>query len=387
MALKTWHRAALVASGMALATVVILPSRPLPEPGDRLYGLFRADFGWYGRALYEFTLSSTLSALQDRHRAAVMADSLLALIRGPRAVRSADGALTVLYERPLTADSARVWLGMLERELALAPRGTGSGMPIVVALRSVPPRRGDWVAMRFLSPRRERPACFAVARLVAAQAADNTFRPSELIERDHRTGVARTAVLDWCLMYGRFGAPGASVERWAGRRVEVRRWWSPGDNLSQTLEAERRGHKRDELPPGVLPQDLEAYWADPLNSACVRGSRVPCLKSVGLMADPTLRPESFWISRVRRSLLAALMMKDAEKFEKFWRSNERADVALEQAYGRPASDVIAEWKQSVVSVPATGPRATAAAFVSSLGWAAGAMALGLVLAKRRQVSS
>ena len=406
MALKTWHHAGLLASAMTLAAIVMLPPRPLPESGDFLYGMFRSDIGyWEGPARYEYQFSRTLSDLQNRHRAAVMADSLIALTRGPRAVRSADGALTVLYERPLSADSARVWLGMFERELALVPRGTGSGIPIVVALRSAPPvsrivhasggqavahdgaaRPVPWVAMRFLSPRREHPTCFAALRLVPARAREN-FNPSELIQRDHRTGVARTAALDWCLLYARFGMPGGRVALWAGHQVEVRRWWAPGDNLSWALETGRRGRTPDDMVPTASPRELEAYWADPLNSACVRGSRVPCLKSVGLIADPTLRGDGFWISRVRRSLLAALMLKDASRFEKFWRSNQSADVALEQAYGRPASDVIAEWKRSVFVVPATGPRATAAAFFSSLGWAAGAMAIGLVLAKRRQVSS
>ncbi len=405
MALKKWHRAGLVAGGMVLAVVVMLPSRPLPEPGDSLYGLFRSDIGPWGWARYDYTLSRTLDDLRNRHRAAVMADSLLALTRGPRAVRSANSALTVLYERPLSAESARVWLGMFERELALAPRGSGLGIPIVVALRSAPAtsRRADapdeqvlahdgaarpfpWVAMRFLSPRGERPTCFAALRLVPARA-NESFSPSELIERDHRTGIARTAALDWCLIYARFGVPGARVDRWTGHRVELRRWWAPGDNLSWALESARHGRTTTDMIPTASPQELEAYWADPLNSACVRGSRVPCLKSVGLITDPTLRSESFWMGRVRRSLLAALMLKDPVRFEKFWRSNERADVALEQAYGRPASDLIAEWKRSVFSVPATGPRAAAGAFLSSLGWAAGVMAIGLVLAMRRQVSS
>jgi hypothetical protein len=273
-------------------------------------------------------------------------------------------------------------------------------MPVVVALRSVKPdsrapsstrslrvaSAGSWVAMRFVSPRPDRPACFVAVRLVALRA-EESYGPSELIERDPRTRLARTAVIDWCLMYARFGVPGARVERWAGQRVEVRRWWAPGDNLSLALEAGRTGRTRDQLMPTLEARELTQYWADPLNSACVRGSRVPCLKSVGLVADRTLRSEYYWIAKVRRSLLAALMLKDAGRFERFWRSSERADVALEQAYGKPASDVVAEWKRSVFENPVTGPRASAAGLLSSLGWAAGIMALGLFLAGRRQVSS
>lgn len=402
MALKSWHRAALTAAGMALAVAVVLPSRPYPEPGEPLLGaLYPVEYWWWGTR-YHNTLDNTVSDLRNRHRAAVMADSLFALTNGPRAVKSADGALTVLYEQPLSADSARVWLGMLERELALAPRGTGAGMPVVVALKSGPPRlnpRGaageavardgaareeSWVAMRFVSPRAERPACFVALRLVPLSPGD-AVRPGELVERDMRTGVSRTAALSWCLVYARFGAPGARVERWASRRVEVRRWWAPGDNLSSALEVGRQGRMRDELMPDFSPLDVSRYWADPLNSSCVRGSSVLCLKSVGLVADPTLRSESYWIANVRRSLIAALILKDPVRFEKFWRSEEPAVTALEKAYGRPAADVVGEWKRTSFKPPPLGPRTPA--LVSSLGWAVLAIGLSLLTAHRRQVSS
>ncbi|MFI5208302.1 MAG: hypothetical protein ACHQX4_09815 [Gemmatimonadales bacterium] len=401
MALKTWHRAALTAGGMALALAVILPSRPYPEPGEALSALYPVEYWWW-RTQYRNTLDNTLFDLRNRHRAAVMADSLFALTNGPRAVKSADGALTVLYEQPLGADSARVWLAMLERELALAPRGTGAGVPVVVALKSAPSKRNPrgaegeavgrdgaaredpWVAMRFVSPRAERPTCFVALRLVDLKPGQNA-NPGELIERDSRTGAARTAVLDRCLIYARFGVPGAQVERWAGRRVDVRRWWSQGDNLSWALEAGRQSRARDEMISNLSPRELSDYWADPLNSSCVRGSSVLCLKSVGLIADPTLRGESYWMGNVRRSLIAELILKDPARFERFWRSAEPPTVALEKAYGRPAGEIVGEWKRSAFSVPALGPRTPA--LLSSLGWAVLAIGLSLLTAHRRQVSS
>ncbi len=401
MALKSWHRAALTAAGMALALAVILPPRPYPEPGEPLLGaLYPVEYWWWGRD-YRNTLDVTVSDLQNRHRAAVMADSLFALTSGPRAVKSADGALTVLYEPPLSADSARVWLGMLERELALVPRGSGAGMPVVVALKSAPPKRNPrgaegeavardgaarmdpWIAMRFVSPRAERPGCFVALRLGLSPG--DIVRLGEIVGRDARTGVSRTAVLDWCLIYARFGVPGARVERWAGSRVDVRRWWTSGENLSWALEAARKGRQRDEQMSTLSPRELSDYWADPLNSSCVRGSSVLCLKSVGLTADPTLRGYSYWIAKVRRSLLAALMLKDPARFEKFWRSAEPAAVALEKAYGRPAGEVVGEWKRTIFKPPALGPRTPA--LLSSLGWAVLAIGLSLLTAHRRQVSS
>ena len=400
MALRRWHRAGVVAAAMALVAVVVLPPRPMPEPSDKLWALFRNDL-WYGydRASHEYTLSGTLARLRARHLVAVMAESLLALSAGPRAVRSADGALTVIYESPLTADSARVWLRLLQRELDLAPAGSGRGLPVIVALASRPRRPGlpgkqvyfggqistmnpqaDWWSLRFVLPSASRPACFVAYRLNRDMQGN---RPDNPLRRDRSSGAARTTLLDWCLLYARFGVPGARVERWLSPRLEIARWWASDDLYPSALETARHGVSSD---LSEVPRDyLATVTSDPLARGCARGASVLCLKSVGLLRDPSAFS---WLSRrARPALVATLMMRDPRRFERFWRSDEAPEVAIERAYGQPAGDLIAEWRRATLQRAVVGDHAPLLAILSSAGWAALATGLALMLANRRQVSS
>jgi hypothetical protein len=390
MALKPWHTIGLTAAGMALAAVVILPPRPLPllsESGGRLRLLFEGQvYNYQSGANYKWSLSSATRQFANRVFAARKADSLLTLAAGSRALHGADGALTVVYEPELTADSARFWLRMLERELALAPHAPGGGVPLIVELRAVDSARkphswSDYVMMRFVSPRAERPACFVSLRLVRGM---HGYDVTRIVERDRRTGAARTAVLDWCLAYARFGTPGSQVSKWAGHRVQLTYSYNSGSTFTWALDAERQGRLADHEDTWMG----EAYesWGDPTYAGCVRGSRPLCLASVGLVSDaPEL--DGSWTGLARPRLLASLMLKDPERFGRFWRSPEPPTVALETAFGRPAADLVADWERSVFTLRATGPRVLPRALLSSLGWAALAIGLGLFAAGRRQVDS
>jgi hypothetical protein len=379
MALKPWHRAGLTAAGMALAMAVALPPRPLPEPGEVGSILFPAEWPMRPAAQHAYTLSGTLANLRVYMRAARMADSLFSLAAGPRALHSADRALTVIYTPPVSAESARVWLGMMERELALVPRGVGGGMPLIVRLRAARQTKlpmswsaRDWRSMRFVSPRPERPACFV--DLPLEDRGTRTAERSGMIHRDERTGVARTRVLNSCLLYARFGAPGPQVERWAGRRAE-RQYWPSGPQFEWLLDMQRRGR---------LHEELAYFWGPGRLAGACSADAGPCLRMVGLIRDPAAGWEDYFALR-RNSLLAGLILEDPARFERFWRSPEPPAIALERAYGRPAGQIVADWQRAIATPEAGGPRVPADALLSSLGWAILAIGLGLLVAWRQQV--
>jgi hypothetical protein len=378
MALKQWHRVGLTAAGMALATAIALPPRPLPEQGEFHFLVYYYDAAWPARR-FEYTLSGTLEALRLRVRAARMADSLLAAATGPRVLHSADGGITVLYSSAISTDSARVWVSLLERELALVPRGAGGGIPLIVRLRVGGSERElfgggryqDWRLLRFTSPRPDRPACLVDVRLM--DAGTRLAERAGLIERSERTSARRARVLDWCMLYARFGMPGTRVARWAGRRVEPQYYWHYGPDFGWLVDMQRRGRTHEELA---------AFWSERLAGACSPHAG-PCLRIVGLIDDQSNRWERYTVRR--NSLLAGLMLRDPARFERFWRSPAPPAVALEQAYGLPAGEIVANYQREVARPEPSGPRLPPGVLLSSLGWAAVAIGLGLLVAWRQQV--
>lgn len=374
MALKSSHRVALTTACLALAAIIALPSRPYPEEGEGWWPA--VDVGYVTH--YDQLLSRTLGRLRWRVRAARMADSLLPLIAGPRALHSADSPLTVLYEQGLSPDSARTWLRMLEAELSLVPRGRLPGMPLVVALRSSPEVPGDtmrhgfglWRAVRFVSPRPDRPACI-VAMNIRPDTRNNVYDIEHAIRRDPRTKTRRTNLLNQCAIYARFGSPGVHVRNWVGGGVDVQYWWG-NSNMADQLEAERRPAR----------QALRTATWDPAIAACVRNGGASCLRIAGLARAVYHMP--YWFEEY---LLASLLIRDPAGFEAFWRSADVVGTALEHAYGQPAAEVIAVTLRRAVRLEPSGPRTPSGALLSSLGWAAIAMGLGIVMAGRQQVKS
>lgn len=381
MALRPWHLAGLTAAGMALAVVVVLPPRPLPTPGEIGSSLYPSDLPWVTGAHYGATVRRTVSDLKVYARTARLADTLFAAATHPQALRSADRSLTLIYAAPLSADTARVWLGLLEKELALAPHGPGRGMSLIVRLRVAPRIKStrpvrwspdSWRSIRFVSPQHDRPACFVDAELPGP--ATRTGERAALIQRNERTDERRTRLLDWCMLYARFGAPGANMGKWAGRRAQVLYYWRYGPDLGWNLEVLRGGRAHDEMA---------AWWSDKLAGACSR-SGGPCLRMVGLAKDPGAPWENYFTLQ-KASLLAALMLQDSARFERFWRSPMMPAAALEQAYGRPAGVIVAEFQRSIVRPEPGGPRIPAGALLSSLGWAVMAIGLGVLVGRRQQV--
>ncbi|MFI5279089.1 MAG: hypothetical protein ACHQU1_01230 [Gemmatimonadales bacterium] len=400
MALKRWHQAGIVVAALALAAAVILPPRPMPEAGDKgLSASLMFSLGYYpyqGLHRHADLLAGTASSLRARRTAIQLADSLLAAARGPRAVRNADGSAVVVFEPNLSADSARVWLRMLERELALGPDRHPAAMPVILALRSTPEElhvRAPgvqplpvWSITRAISWRPERPAVLIMIRI--ADYGPYVADARGFLQLDTVAGTACTSVLDWGQAFAHFGLPGRGLEKWTGERLQRLYWGYRGSaDLSWALTLERRHATHEYLSNLARREEWQNPSADPLAQACVKSGGLQCLKSVGLVIDPSMRYEGYPISLSRRLLLARLMLKDPARFERLWRSDEAPRITLTRVYGQPAEAIVSEWRRSIENMPRGGPRTPGLALLSSLGWAALAVGLGLLMAGRRQVGS
>ena len=313
-----------------------------------------------------------------------LADSLVRAARGGSALRSGDGLVTVVYERPLTRDSARVWLGAAAAELALYPKPATPGVPVVVALLSNPARNRQ-VEERYLSfptlvLRGAAPRAGACVIVVNLFSRGRGYWWYGLLARD-ASGRPRGQFLDTCALYGRFGTPGAAVASWVDRGDNW--YWGGLDQLvTRVLEA-GKPVPRDTMP---LSMEYAGFWSGSVpwrQIGCLRGAARLCAQAAGL--EP--RPEGFVIGTYffsQGKFLAHLLVNGMPaQFATFWRSSLPVGQALQMAYGEPAGNLAmsAYRHWSAVSVP-SGPRAGPRLMLAGMFWAAAALALALVAGRR-----
>jgi len=368
-----------------LLLVALLPPR-VPEEDRGPFPFVRTSspvfWGGNAPASYRRDVQTALRVQQASVQHAALADSILAASRGPRALHATDGAVTLVYETPLGADSARFWLDAVTRELELYPRAGAAGMPLVVALLSDPAReRGDvawyWTVRELLDRAGSGHACIVTVNFYARA---EWVRAATYVAHD-ASGRPVTRWLGACALYARFGAPGAAVERWAVGDARLWYQWYP---LTTTLLEARRTVRRREVRNGLGSYD--APWWTPawLAGSCLRGAPSPCLRAMGLetgdrdwYADATLSPAR---------LLAFLLAAGApERFAAFWHSAAPAASALATAYGAPAGTLVQDALRHWYEVPSPGgPRTDARTVLVGLAWALLAVWLGLVAGRRRQ---
>ena len=378
MALKRWIRiAGPVVAALAVA-IAILPPR-VPSPGAVWVGLFfwgAAAHPQSGRSEFASDVRSARQIQAWRLRRALLADSIRKAARGPRAVKSKDGLVTVVYEKPLTADSARFWLEAAARELALSPRPKNAGLPLVVALLSDPardrPRRGvgsPWGIQELVEQTASAGACVVTVGLIR-----RLGRGGQVVGRDAE-GHPVSRILGACALYARFGPPGPGTSRWAASSVGNWAWVDPV--TPQLVEARHRVRKLD-------LQRVEGYSAPWygvvrwLEVGCLEGSDVLCLRTAGL--DPESYgqdPTPFYYRPLAAGRLLAYLVAtgNVDQFAAFWRSGQRPAEALASAYGRPAGSVVKAALEHWYAPPAPP-----APWGSARGLAAGLVWLGLALA-------
>jgi hypothetical protein len=399
MALKKKTLWAAAPIGVALGLVLaLLPPRPLPEKETALtwalgYQIWSGYFERGSQAGRD--VQAAVRHLKDEVFLAERADSLEALARrGGSLVRSADGRITVLFERPLTADSARGVLADAERELALYPAAGGPGMPVIVAvhtdtakLRNNDVRSLGWRRRQYLHQSASGPVCLSEI--------------NRLLGRQSNSGRRTAWPLDRCAVYARYGARhGGAARPLALLGAGTNRYWSGNPVAERLVRAHQQG------PPKPAPWEWRPTWSPPVpsaeprgyptppvyweESACLAGSDAACL-AASRLGERRLSGFYWWWwdqPAGNTSLVVALLAAgDGRRFERFWQSDLPDAQALEAVYGTPAAKVVRgalmrQW------VPAPhGPQITSRVISAALGWIVVALGLAVVAGKRRQARS
>ncbi len=370
----------------AVAVLVIaLPPR-VPVGGGPIESLFGTTY--YREAPRDPTGDAVRAAVRAqgwRYRERILADSVVREARGRGALRSADGAVTVVYGRLVTRDSARVWLEAAAGELALYPGAGAGGLPVVLALFSAPARSRSTSERLMFSQ-----AVFTLKTAAASSGACIVFlnlgpRPDwylrELVAHDaYGRPVGR--FLDVCALYGRFGLPGRAISAWANRGPSW--YWGGYDRLSRRMQEARRALRPDTV---TAVWTYSTYWRGAIQwapIACLRGGTATCARIAGL--EPFSTDIFWWSTRLTRGQVLTWLLASGTpaQFAAFWRSPLSPARAVEAAYGRPAGQVLMEAFRHWQSAPEPGgPRAGARAVLAGVAWAGLALALALVAGRRR----
>jgi hypothetical protein len=369
-----------------VAAILALPPR---IPGDRgllaFLGLFSSPWEYPPGTAFRESVKSAVRAQLRRHEEAALADSVLQVARGPKALHSNDGFVTVTYETPLTADSARVWLRAASGELALYPKVTSRGLPVVVALMSDParsrasgPRYFGFPTLGLQGAAPSTGACVIAVNLYG-RAAFWTLHPVAHDASGHPVG----RLLDSCVLYSRFGLPGVAVSQWVGRGPNW--FWFRNDQLAFRMQELQRPPKPENIArPEALSQ---GWWGDnPWREVgCLRGVLPLCVRAAGLEGAIGRFPGSYYFTRGQ--LVAHLLATGTPaQFAAFWQSPLPPAEALARAYGRPAGELarsaFSRWYSA--STPG-GPRAGGRLVLAGLAWAGVALVVAVFAGRRRQI--
>jgi hypothetical protein len=380
MALK--RRVALgVAVLMVLLVVAILPPRSCLDVEQ--WGITAAALcsgsRYPVRSTHGESIDRARARLTRRLREHQLADSLRALANAGRGVRSVDGSVVVLYETPLTPDSARAWL-----RLALGERDRiAAGEPharIVLALdsRPMPVTRDDAGHRRlayYAGPRSRRftniagrdTTCFVTLRLSQESRWD-----VEVTDSDERG--AYGAFLGSCGLVGRFGAAGAAALAATGVTF-----------VNERLTSAQRRSTVVPAPTGGRPRlDPQDYW----RTGCAKGELDACASLIGLGQEDQSWMGSFRGLSIDRYFLAYLReVEGPEKFQRFWQSPLLGEQALIDAFGRPAAETARAWAHRDYSLPDDDSTDTGAMVLAAVGWLGAALAAAIAIGKYRQASS
>lgn len=383
MALKRWAwlwGPAVAALGLVIG--LLPPGIPSGEGLLAAFGQPAYERVYHGPDAFREAVQRALNTQRRRLHETRLADSLVRAARGASALQSEDGMLTLVYERPLTRDSALVWLRAAVAELALYPEVSTPGLPVVVALLSNPARRRSeaepylsFPTLVLRSAAAHSGACVVAVNLVSR------WNAWTLVARD-ASGRPLGRVLDSCALYSRFGIPGAAVGSWADRGPNW--YWGAYDQLGARLQEAGRRVRPDSIPAWV---EYSTPWlgAVPwLQIGCLHGATALCSQVAGLEVRRDGLP-SFSYSFTRGQILAYLLTRGTPaQFATFWRSTLPPARALQAAYGEPAGGLaMSAYRHWAVVSGQVGPRAGARTVLVGIGWAGIALALAIVAGRRR----
>ena len=304
---------------------------------------------------------SRLSTLLHRR---LLTDSLRAALAHTPAVRSADGALTVMYEH-MSADSARTWLRLAEDELSHTP-GTGH-RHVVVALQWITGLvdMHSQFAERAIGVAGSDTTCFVRINVNQLSYVLDWYVSEEAHVRSGQ-------FLGICALYSRFGAPGGGFGRLAESSFIVHGPFMAG-RASSIPRSIAESHSRQ-------PGDPYTY----LGTACVTSAPRTCRTFIHATNWTSIGP----VGAGPQDLVAWLLdTRDSASFGRFWRSDAPFTDALSQAYGEPADQLLQEWGRHRWKVSAHGPLADTKTTLATMGWLGTALLLAAWIGVRRRVGA
>ena len=378
MALKRWAWAWVPVAAAALAAVLLLPGGGETRS---LLSFLQGSPSSLRVLSHRDDVRRALEVQRGRLRDAERADSLIAAARGPRALTARDDALTtVVYETPLSAADARVWLDAAEKELARYPTAAGPGGRLLIALYSNPARSratgfGLWYGTaRRLPPDAATSPCVVELNLVPRGAGRQRRAP---------TPGSLGPFLGLCGLIRRFGMPAPGIARWissAGWRAYA---VADGGLMSMMLEAARPVPRITLSRPDLTnDRPWEWYYGTPwVAIGCLDGTWSLCARDVRIRPGDA---NSWWYSDPPQAQFVAYLLATGtpQQFAAFWRSPLPTADALRQAYGRPAGELayrsLSHWYVTAQGGPHAGPEL----MLAGLFWAAAALVLALVVGRR-----
>jgi len=365
---------------VAIVVVVVLPPRPVPDQCD----FAAAVLGFSCRNWYGGTGDYTAKVRRARNR---FADAIAArphgaadvrASRGPLALRSTREPVVVVRDPDVPIDAAREWLRDAEMELAVYPRATSVGVPVIIGLHTArvfpdSERNRNYGAARLLYTEGRDTACIADVVLHLSRVGSQLF-PKEFWRL--RPGGWDGRRIGRCALYARYGVPGAGVQAWYGL---LPRWqWTYDGSLR--VELARRATPRR---PIDWQQVFFLEWGSydwPGFLACLN-SGVACEGIFNVLKG---RDTEQWSYREDKAILIADLLKSRgpDRFVRFWRSSLPVDSALQEGYGVPVGVLGREaLLRRVIPRPPAGPHRGAVA--TSVVWLAGLLGLAMVLSRRQ----
>ena len=121
----------------AALAVLALPPRALPEEAGLVSALLGFGGGtWHGSVTdqHRWSIDRLRQRLRDGIGARAHGAADLLASRTARALQSAGGPVSVVRDGDVPEGAARAWLRAVERELAMVPRASTRGAPVILDL-------------------------------------------------------------------------------------------------------------------------------------------------------------------------------------------------------------------------------------------------------------
>ena len=370
--------------GAAALAVVILPPRPLPQSYALLpyaLGFERNQFAEDVQMLHRRIVRVSRDRLREAVAARLHGAADVRASHDARSLRSVREPIVVVRDADVPEAVARRWLGSVERELALFPRASGAGVPLILALHTRDPRTPPGgngssytYAARFQYASGTERACIVDVGLLGRwEARHDRFDMPEWL---------RGEVVGRCGFYARYGFPGPDVRRWAGLGSRwTREWFGAAGVFARPRGAPDTVAWRG--PYGGVP------WQE---LTCLRGAAPSCERLAGLRPSSRGWMDLYdyygrWFDEGPHRIIAWLItQRGPERFASFWASPLPVDSALRAAYGLQAGALVSDvLSHRMVPAPLAQPRA--AAFAVSFGWVLVLAGVAMGLSWRREMDA